>query len=302
MVSLSAPAVALNKQSQRQSEADGTDKPPVFNLSGFIFAGGFLFNPTYAARPDNSGLALLRFGLHLDLDLYRRYLTLSYDENTFTDGAAESPNPIYPSEHDHIVGLLTNIDLPHHLTLTLATHLEIDAIGFGPNTAYRQLHPDCTPGGRLLPPACFDPHYSQSYVDAYARIAYTRPRLLLFAALGGFLYNPSYAARPDNAGLALLRYVLHGEFIPLPWLALRLDLNFFTDRDEFPLQPTELDTTTEVAVRWREFELRFIGEADLPVGAYPLAAPHPSATPGLKQFYMATLLQWNFDLSALRKR
>ena len=31
------------------------------------------------------------------------------------------------------------------------------------------------------------------------------------ASLGVSLYNPTYAARPDNTGRALLRYALHGE-------------------------------------------------------------------------------------------
>jgi hypothetical protein len=82
-----------------------------------------------------------------------------------------------------------------------------------------------------------------------------------------------------------------------------VDLNFFTDRDEGPLTPSELDVTSEVGVRWRDFELRFVGEADLPIGAYPRGGPNPAApTPGLKQVYLATLLQYSFDLNQLLRR
>jgi hypothetical protein len=290
---LGSPAWALNKQGARSDDDDG--QVPIFNLSGYLFFGGFVFNPTYFARPDNTGRAALRFGLHLDLDLYKRYLSISYDENTFTDGSADSQGVWLPSEHDHVIGLNGNVPLPKNLTLTLAVHYELDAIGFHPNQQYRALHPDCRPGGTLSPPDCYDPNYSQSYVDLYARLTWTRGRFLLAAAIGGFAFNPTYAARPDNSGLALLRYVLHGEITLLPWLVYRLDFNFFTDIDEFPLQPTELDLTSEVAARWRDFEVRFIGEADLGLGKYPAMGPRPAPMPGTQQFYLAILLQWSFD-------
>jgi hypothetical protein len=295
------PAAALNKQGARSSAADAPKKNGV-NLSGTVFAGVLFFNPTYAARPNNTGLALLRYGLHLDLDLYGRYLTLSYDENTFTDHSPDSDGWYLPSEHDHIVGLLSTIPLRRNFSLTLAVHYELDAVGYHPNARYRAAHPDCTVGGMLQPPACYDAGYTQSYVDAYARLSWAKGPFSWFLALGGFLYNPTYAARPDNAGLALLRYVFHGEIELLPWLVLRLDLNFFTDRDQSPLIPTELDATSEVALKWRDFELRIIGEADLPIGDYPASGPHPAPTPGLKQFYMAALLQWSFDARALAGR
>jgi len=286
-------AHALNKQGERAISDGGPSPLGHFNLSGNLFFGVFLFNPTYASRPDNTGIAQLRYGLHVDADLYDRWLTLSYDLNSFSDGSAGSPGPFVPTEHDHIIGVLTTIPLPKHLDLTLAVHYETDQPGFGPNAAFRARHPDC----QTMPGAgCFDAGYSQSYVDAYARLTWTHPRISLFAAVGGFLYNPTYAARPDNTGLALLRYVIHGELVLLPWLVVRLDLNFFTDRDEFPLQPTELDLTSEIAVKYRGFELRFVGEADLPIGTHPPGPMAPVFAPNLKQVYLAALLSWSFDL------
>jgi hypothetical protein len=284
-----APAAALNKQGARKARA-ATDAEPTVDASGSLFGGVFLFNPTYAARPNNSGVALYRFGLHLDVDLYKRWLTLSYDENSFTDGSPGARNPLAPSEYDQIVGLLSTVALPHDLELTLAAHLEYDLPGAEARKEARP--PDYQVG------------YSQAYVDAYARLGFARGRLALFAALGGFLWNPSYASRPDNSGVALLRYVLHGELRLLPWLAYRLDLNFFTDRDEMPLSPTECDVTSELGVRLADdWELRFVGEADLPIGAYPANGPNPAnPAPGLRQFYLAGLLQWSFDVRELVRR
>jgi len=281
-----APAHALNKQGARKEDTDGEE--PVFNVSGYLFGGAFLFNPSYAARPNNSGIALFRFGLHVDVDLYKRWLTLSYDMNSFTDGQG-GVNPLTPSEYDHILGLLSNIGLPHGWDLTLAVHWELDMPGNEQAPARRP--PDYVVG------------YTQSYADAYVRATWTGRRLMAFVALGGFVYNPTYASRPDNSGLALLRYVVHGEARLLPWLTYRLDFNFFTDRDTAPVTPTELDVTSEIGIALgRSFELRLLGEADLPIGLYPAGGPHPTTTPGLRQVYLAGLLQANFDVQELIQR
>ena len=289
-------AHALSKQGARATDDSASSQQSrQLNLTGYLFAGAFLFNPTYAARPNNSGRALGRYGLHADLDFYGPWLTLSYDLNLLTDGSPDTSGSGTPSEHDHIIGLLSSIPLRHNLALTMAAHFEYDAPGAEPNSAFRRLHPDCKPSSKVAVPDCYQAGYNQSYLDAYARLGWARGRYSAFFALGGFLYNPTYAARPDNAGIALLRYQLHGEVVLLPWLLVRTDLNFFTDRDEFPLAPSELDVTSEVALRWRSFELRFVGEADLPIGEYPDKGPNPSSAPGLKQFYLATLLQWSFD-------
>ncbi len=290
------PAYALNKQGAR---TDSDDDGPAFNLTGYLFAGVFLFNPSYAARPNNTGSALLRYGLHVDADLYHRWLSLSYDLNVFTDGSEGSRSALAPTEHDHIIGLLSTIALEHHLQLTFAVHYETDQPGYEALGRFRATRPDCGPG-TPQPPKCYQNGYSQSYVDAYAKLGWTRGILSLSAALGGFLWNESYAARPDNSGLALLRYVLHGELELRKWLVFRLDFNFFSDREDKYVVPTELDLTSEIAIRLRAFELRFVGEMDLPLGLYP-GGDHPSGVPGLKQVYLALLGQWSFDLQSLRK-
>jgi hypothetical protein len=262
-----------------------------------VFAGVFLFNPSYAARPNNTGIVLFRYGLHLDADLYHRWLSLSYDLNVFTDRTDGAVNPIAPTEHDHIVGLLSTIPLPRHLELTLAVHYEADRPGFEATGPIRRILPDCGPGRSQV---CYQAGYSQSYLDAYARLQYTHPRISVFAAFGGFLWNETYAARPDNSGLAFLRYVLHAEIPLLKNLVYRLDLNFFTDRQDGWVIPTELDVTSELAMRLGAFELKLVGEADLPLRSYP-GGPNPPTQPGLRQEYLALMGSWSFDLAHLRK-
>jgi hypothetical protein len=276
MLAFGGRAQALNKQGAREAGASDAAQ----SLSGYVFFGGFLYNPTYAARPGNSGLALLRAGLHVDADVYRRWLTLSYDLNMFTDGSGDAPNPA-PSEHDHIVGVLTTIPLPRDFSLTFAVHYENDSPGVEARPAARG--PDYQLG------------YSQSYVDAYARATWERGRFMAAIALGGFLWNPTYAARPDNSGIALLRYVAHGEVKARDWLTLRGDFNFFTDRDDGPLTPSEADVTAEVGAHAGAWELRLVGEVDVPITS-PSAAEASQARPhpGFTQYYVALLLQWNF--------
>lgn len=268
------------------------------SLSGYVFTGLFLVNPSYAARPNNTGNALLRYGGHVDADLYHRWLTLSYDLNVFTDRSDGARSPIAPTEHDHIVGLLTTIALPRRLDLTLAVHYENDQPGYEATGPTRARLPDCDP--RVVGVPCYQAGYSQSYVDAYARLGFARGRFTLAFALGGFLWNESYAARPDNSGLALLRYVAHGEVALLPWLVYRLDLNFFTDRQDRYVIPTEVDLTSELAAKVRAFELRLVGEVDLPLHAYP-GGPNPPSQAGIRQAYLALLLQWSFDAARLAR-
>lgn len=289
---LAATALALNKQGER---ADAEAGPSPVELSGYLFAGGFVWNPTYAARPNNSGRALGRFGLHLDLDFFARHLTLSYDENSFTDGLAETRrSPFAPSEADHILGLLTTWPASDAVDLTFAAHGELDTPWTEPNPTYRAAHPDCGPAPA---PGCYQAGYTQSYADAYARVSVdAADRLQLFAALGLFAWNPSYASRPDNSGLALLRLVAHGEYELLPWLSLALDLNGFTDRDFHPLKPSELDTTGGLVLRRGPLQLSLVAEWDAPLGRYPSDGPHPSAEPGISQYYASALLQWSFEL------
>jgi hypothetical protein len=54
-------------------------------FGGYFLTAAFVSNPTFAARPDNTGLVGLRHMLHLETDLYKQYLTFYTDQNFFSD-------------------------------------------------------------------------------------------------------------------------------------------------------------------------------------------------------------------------
>ena len=54
-------------------------------LGGYFLTAAFVSNPSFAARPDNTGLVGLRHMLHLETDLYKQYLTFYTDQNFFSD-------------------------------------------------------------------------------------------------------------------------------------------------------------------------------------------------------------------------
>jgi hypothetical protein len=85
--------------------------------------------------------------------------------------------------------------------------------------------------------------------------------------LGYFAYNPSYAARPDNTGRALLRYAGHLDmFIPETYLGVYVDTTFFTDRHaDSKARPSELDLTVGIAARFAPFEVSVAFERDMPL-------------------------------------
>ena len=61
-------AHALDKQaSAHGGGVGGADRGMA--LSGALTLGAALYNPSYAARPDNTGLALMRYAAHVDGDL-----------------------------------------------------------------------------------------------------------------------------------------------------------------------------------------------------------------------------------------
>ena len=67
-------------------------------MSGSLLGGVAFFNPTYAARPDNTGKALLRLAPHLDVDLIGSRLSIPIDLNVFTDREQPGLKKLVPSE------------------------------------------------------------------------------------------------------------------------------------------------------------------------------------------------------------
>lgn len=270
---LAAPrAFALDKQgSAHGGQLGGAGSG--FNVSGALSAGVAVYNPSYAARPDNTGLALMRYAAHVDLDLIGQRLSIPIDVNMFTDKEREGAKKFAPTELDLIGGV------------TSTWPVGKGAVEVG--TRYEEDRPVDRAGKK------------QRYVDARARYLYSLERyfdglspalrggdIRGWATLGWFAYNPSYFARPDNTGRALLRYGFHTEISAFDdKVALGLDATMFTDRTaENPVRPSELDFTPELIVRPEGFEVHLAYELDMPLdqGTY-------------RQQFIYLLGVWAFD-------
>ena len=107
MATVQSPAPALDKQaSAHGGDVEGASSG--FAVSGNLVAGWSLYNPTYAARPNNTGLTFFRAAGHLDLDLVGRSLSIPLDVNFFTDRLARpAVRSLVPSELDVITGLVS---------------------------------------------------------------------------------------------------------------------------------------------------------------------------------------------------
>ena len=72
--------------------------------------------------------------------------------------------------------------------------------------------------------------------------------------LGSALYNPTYAARPDNTGHALFRYAARADIDLIgSRLSIPIDVNMFTDRDQPGLPSSgrrEFDIIAGVTSTW----------------------------------------------------
>ncbi len=86
-----APAWALEKYGRPlpalgdAAESAGLEAAEQPWLRGYLLTAAFFDNPTFAARPDNTGLVGLRHMLHLETDLYKQYLQSYTDQNFFSD-------------------------------------------------------------------------------------------------------------------------------------------------------------------------------------------------------------------------
>jgi hypothetical protein len=272
LASFSVSVSALDKQGSAHGGAVSGESEG-FAVSGSLLLGVALVNPTYAARPDNSGHTLGRFAPHFDIDLIGSRLSIPVDLNVFTDRDRRGLRKLGPTEFDVISGLTSTWPVDR-MALELGARLEADL-----------------PVDRGT--------YSQEYVDARARLLYSLlaywPGLSAIlgggdisgnATLGWFAYNPTYAARPDNSGTALLRYVLHVGVDFLERLSAGVDTTFFTDRHAHPLSPSELDLTFDIGVDvYGGLGLQLAYERDAPVDRHTR----------IQQFLMLNLT-WDFEL------
>lgn len=272
-------ARAMDKQgSAHGGKVEGEDRG--FNVSGAVMLGASIANSTYGARPDNTGLSLLRYAAHVDFDLIGRNLSIPLDINMFTDKTQPGVGrKLIPTELDVISGVTTTWRLGPGA-------LEVGARGEVDLPLYR-------PNG--------EGDFSQAYADLRARYLYSladvSPKLRRdladgdlsgFFTLGWFTINPSYAARPDNTGSALFRYGYHGELsVWHDYFSVGLDLTMFTDRRaKNPVAPSELDLAYEAIVHVSPFELHLAYERDMPLDQG-----------GITQSFVYALLVWNFDFA-----
>jgi hypothetical protein len=254
------PARALDKQgSAHGGEIEGA-------TSGFAFGGSAslgvsVYNPTYAARPDNTGLALFRYAAHFDFDLIGRRLSIPLDLNMFSDRkAVGGARKLVPSELDVITGVTSTWRLGPG-ALEGGARVEIDGTldkgGYAGPTSARQTYADVR--ARYL--------YSLAAIAPRIGPALRGGDVRGWLTLGWFAINRSYFARPNNTGLALFRYAAHAEISF--WndhFAIGLDAIFFTDKQiSNVFRPTELDFTPELIVRFARYEVHLAYERDMPL-------------------------------------
>ncbi len=67
------------------------------DISGHFGLGWFVLNPSYAARPDNTGSALFRYSGHTELSVWKDRVSLGFDATFFTD---RRKSALGPSELD----------------------------------------------------------------------------------------------------------------------------------------------------------------------------------------------------------
>jgi len=237
-------------------------------FGGYFLTSAFVSNPTFAARPDNTGLVGLRHMLHLETDLYKQYLTFYTDQNFFSD---RKKGWIELSEWDGTYAFTGLIDrwgwrLQYERDAPLDKNGLVQAYADALLTSRFQATKDLSWWNSIFP----------------------LQNLTAYAGAGWLFHNSNYFARPDNTGRALFRYVAHADLdLYKNRVVLYGDMNFFTDREAGnTLNPTELDWIIGLALRFREdMELSLYQEQDLSLDK-----------PGLVQKYVAVQLRYSFDV------
>ena len=263
---------ALDKQSSAHGgQLGGAERG--FGLTGNVLLGAAVINPTYAARPDNTGLALMRAAAHFDIDLIGSRLSIPVDLNVFTDRERRGAEKLIPSELDIITGLTSTWPVDR-MALELGARFEgdfpVDRGGFS------QRYADVR--ARLL--------FALSAFEPSVQDALWGGDLTGALTLGVFAYNPTYAARPDNTGLALFRYALHVTLHVTTRFFMAFDAVFFTDREQVIVAPSECDITPAIGVVLAPgLEMHVAYERDMPIDRG-----------GLVQQLLLAHLAWDFSL------
>jgi hypothetical protein len=236
-------------------------------VSGYLLTGAFISNPSFAARPDNTGRVGLRHMLHAETDLYKKVLTFYTDQNFFSD---RDNGWIELSEWDQTYALTGMVD---HWSWRLQYERDapLDKSGL------KQIYADTLVTYRI------NSHEDWSWWSK----TFPKNSFTAYAGAGWLFHNRDYFARPDNTGRALFRYVAHFDLdLYKQQFVLFGDVNMFTDREASNVaSPTELDWILGIAMRWRDFEFSVYREQDRPLGRSTLI-----------QEYWAVQLRYAFDV------
>lgn len=265
------PGLALEKYGRPlpamgENGREGDEQEEQRWLSGYLLTSAFVDNPTFRARPNNTGLVGLRHMIHLETDLYREYLQFYTDQNFFSD---RNNGWIKLTEWDATFAF-TGTYNQWGWRLQYERDAPLDQSGL------KQIYAD----GLIT--------YSFSQANQYSWWQQRFPHQNLNFYMGGgwLFHNEQYFARPDNTGRALFRYVAHGDLdLYKNKLVLFADTNWFTDREASnKLNPTELDWILGLALRWRDAEIAVIHEEDMSLDRG-----------GLTQRYTAIQLRYEFE-------
>ena len=236
-------------------------------FGGYFLTAAFVSNPTFAARPDNTGQVGLRHMLHLETDLYKQYLTFYTDQNFFSN---RQEGWIILTEWDGTYALTGLVDR------------------FGWRIQYERDAPmDKSGTKQIYADALVTVRYQAGQESTWWKNTFPNQNLTAYAGPGWLFHNDNYFARPDNTGRALFRYVAHADLdLYRNKAVLYGDVNMFTDREKADkITPTEIDWIVGLALRWRDYELSFYREEDRPVDRDTLV-----------QKYYAVQLRMAFDV------
>jgi hypothetical protein len=269
------PGHALEKYGRplpAMGEATGEDKKEPHAqeerhwLKGYLLTSTFAENPTFAARPDNTGLAGLRHMIHLETDLYREYLQFYTDQNFFSD---RRKGWIELSEWDATFAFTGSIN-------QWSWRLQYERDSPLDKSGTKQIYAD----------ALINYGFTQANQYGWWQNRFPNQNLTFYMGGGWLFHNESYFARPDNTGRALLRYVAHADLdLYKNRVVLFADTNWFSDRSKSDkITPTELDWIIGLALRWKDYELSVLHERDMPLDRG-----------GLIQRYTAIQLRYEFE-------
>jgi len=246
---------------------NGREEEETF-LGGYLLTAPFVSNPSFTARPNNTGRVGMRHMVHLETDLYKQYLTFYTDQNFFSD-------------RDNGWIILTEWDDTYALT-GIVDH-------FGWRVQYERDKPLDQSGLQQIYWDTLSTYRVEAEHDwDWFHKQFPHQNLTAYAGAGWLFFNNNYFARPDNTGRALYRYVAHFDLdLYDNRIVLYGDTNMFTDRTSgHALRPSELDWILGLAVRWKAWELSVYREQDRPLDRS-----------GFIQEYYAVQLRYAFDFS-----